>query len=178
MREKTLDEMILEAESKRGIDKNVFAPFLEQYGKLVMINPTKRKFRESVIDHHFYELMRQYSNNLEKENTLLMVLGFSFADEHIADITRRAANTNPTLHIVVFAYDDNAGESIQSNLKISEASSNNNIDIVTPASFKALNSESADSKIRDLVSGVTCFDFKAVNDLFRLISNGIVVYGK
>ena len=178
VREKTLDEMISEAESKRGIDKNVFTPFLEQYGKLVMINPTKRKFIESVIDHHFYELMRQYSNNLEKENTLLMVLGFSFADEHIADITRRAANTNPTLHIVVFAYDDNAGESIKSNLKISEASSNNNIDIVTPASFKALNSESADSKIRDLVSGVTCFDFKVVNDLFRLISNGIVVYGK
>ena len=178
VREKTLDEMISEAESKRGIDKNVFAPFLEQYGKLVMINPTKRKFRESVIDHHFYELMRQYSNNLEKENTLLIVLGFSFADEHIADITRRAANTNPTLHIVVFCYDDNAGEAIRSNLRIPAVCPNNNIEILTPTEFKKQNSGKADNEYQDFVDAVTHFDFKTVNDLFDLISNNIVVYGK
>ena len=178
VREKTLDEMISEAESKRGIDKNVFAPFLEQYGKLVMINPTKRKFRESVIDHHFYELMRQYSNNLEKENTLLIVLGFSFADEHIADITRRAANTNPTLHIVVFCYDDNAGEAIRSNLRIPAVCPNNNIEILTPTEFKKQNSGKADNEYQDFVDAVTHFDFKTVNDLFDLISNDIVVYGK
>ena len=122
--------------------------------------------------------MRQYSNNLEKENTLLMVLGFSFADEHIADITRRAANTNPTLHIVVFCYDDNAGEDIRSNLRIPAVCPNNNIEILTPTEFKKQNGGKDDNEYQDLVDAVTHFDFKTVNDLFDLISNNIVVYGK
>ena len=176
--EKSLDEMISEAKGMRGVTKDMFAPFIAEYRKMVMINPTKQKFKDSVIDHHFYELMRQYSNNLEKENTLLMVLGFSFADEHIADITRRAANTNPTLHIVVFAYDDNAGKSIESNLKISAECLNNNIDIMTPTVFKTQNSGNTDSKIQKFVDDIKNFDFKTVNDLFGLISNNIVVYGK
>ena len=37
------------------------------------------------------------------ENALLFVFGFSFADEHILDITRRALR-NPTAKVVMFAY--------------------------------------------------------------------------
>jgi hypothetical protein len=122
--------------------------------------------------------MRQYSNNLEKENTLLLVSGFSFADEHIADITKRAANTNPTLHIVVFAYDDDGGDSIRKNLKMSAVSPNNNIVILTPSVFKASNEYSLEDKYKKFAAGVTHFDFNTVNKLFDLISEGILVYGK
>ena len=113
--DKTMDELIAAASGLGVSDVDIYKPFLEQYSKLIMINPTKRKFRDSVIDHHFYELMRQFSNNLEKENTLLFVMGFSFADEHLADITRRAANTNPTLHVIIFAYDDGQKDVISNN---------------------------------------------------------------
>lgn len=176
--EKTLDEMIREADSKHLADADVFKPFLDEYHKLVMINPTKRKFKESVIDHHFYELMRQYSNNLEKENTLLFVTGFSFADEHIADITRRAANTNPTLHIVIFAFNDNDGNTIKANLKLADACLNNNIVILTPSSIKTINASSLEKQYKEFADNVTQFDFKTVNDLFAMISKGIVTYGK
>ncbi|MDO4214046.1 MAG: hypothetical protein Q4D10_07930, partial [Bacteroidales bacterium] len=128
--EKTLVEMVSEAEGKQLANSDVFKTFFEEYHKLIMINPTKRKFKESVIDHHFYELMRQYSNNLEKENTILFSAGFSFADEHIADITRRAANTNPTLHIVIFAFSDDDGDTIKANLKLTDVCLNNNIVII------------------------------------------------
>lgn len=178
VQEKTLDEMISEAKGLRGVTKDTFKPFRDEYRKMVMVNPTKRKFKESVVDHHFYELMRQYSNNLEKENTLLVVMGFSFADEHIADITLRAANTNPTLHILVFAYDDSAGNSIKSNLKALGVFPNNNIDIVTPTALKRQNCGNADSTTRNFVNDVKNFDFRTVNDLFALISNNIVVNGK
>jgi len=176
--DKTLEEMINEANGLHLANADVFAPFLEAYRKMVMINPTKRKFRESVIDHHFYELMRQYSNNLEKENTLLIVTGFSFADEHISDITRRAANTNPTLHVVIFAFDDAGGEDIKTNLKLHEVCLNNNIEILTPASFKAVNAGCQDKQYKSFVDGVEHFDFKTVNNLFELISKGISGYGK
>ena len=175
---KTLAEMITEAQGKGMANADVFKPFLEEYHKLVMINPTKRKFRESVIDHHFYELMRQYSNNLEKENTILFVSGFSFADEHIADITKRAANTNPTLHIVVFAFNDADGANIKANLKLPDVCLNNNIVILTPSSIKTINAVCDDKQFKDFVDSVTRFDFKTVNDLFAMISKGIVIYGK
>ena len=165
--DKTLAEMITEAGGKHMANADVFKPFLDEYHKLVMINPTKRKFKESVIDHHFYELMRQYSNNLEKENTLLFVSGFSFADEHIADITRRAANTNPTLQIVVFAFNDADGETIKANLKLHDACLNNNIAILTPSSIKTINAGCDDKRYKDFVNGVTQFDLKTVNDLLR-----------
>lgn len=176
--DKTLAEMITEAGAKGLANADVFNSFFEQYRKLVMINPTKRKFKESVIDHHFYELMRQYSNNLEKENTLLLVSGFSFADEHIADITRRAANTNPTLHVVVFGYNDGDGATINSNLKLPDVCLNNNIEILTPTVFKVHNENCQEEKYRSFARRVINFDFATVNDLFDLISQGIVVYGK
>lgn len=176
--DKTLAEMITEAEVKGLANADVFKPFFDQYHKLVMINPTKRKFKESVIDHHFYELMRQYSNNLEKENTLLFVSGFSFADEHIADITLRAANTNPTLHIVIFAFNDADGATIKANLKLHDVCLNNNIVILTPSSIKDINASSLEKTYKDFADSVTQFDFKTVNDLFEMISKGIVTYGK
>ena len=120
--------------------------------------------------------MRNLSN-LEKENTLLFVAGFSFADEHIADITRRAANTNPTLHVVVFAFNDEEGEKISANLKVSGSCLNNNITVLTPSGLKESNKDSQDSKCESFVDTVSQFDFETVNRLFELISGGIVTYG-
>lgn len=176
--DKTLAEMITEAKVKGLANADVFKSFFDEYHKLVMINPTKRKFKESVIDHHFYELMRQYSNNLEKENTLLFVSGFSFADEHISDITQRAANTNPTLHIVIFAFNDADGATIKANLKLHDVCLNNNIVILTPSSIKDINASSQEKAYKDFADSVTQFDFKTVNDLFEMISKEIVTYGK
>ena len=97
---------MVKAKATTLTDFRVYDSFLEAYEKLIMVNPTKHKFQETVMDMHFYELMRLYSNSLEKENSILFVTGFSFADEHIAKLTMRAANSNPTLQIVIFAYTD------------------------------------------------------------------------
>jgi hypothetical protein len=68
-----------------------------------IILPRKQKFEETVIDQTYYDLLRLYANELDKENALLCVFGFSFADEHILDITRRALK-NPTLQVLIFCY--------------------------------------------------------------------------
>lgn len=135
--------------------------FNQLYSKLVMINPTKAKFRETVVDYHFYELMRIYSNALERSSSLLIVAGFSFADEHIANITMRAANANPTLQIIVFAYNEDAKEDIKSILG-KKGICNNNISIISPQDFKdAAMRENPDTKDFE---GLKCFDFKSIND--------------
>lgn len=83
-------------------EKDIHNEYLKHYGELVMINPTKDKFRDTTSNFYFYELLRMYANHLEKENSVLFVLGFSFADEHIKEITKRVLKSNPTLIIVIF----------------------------------------------------------------------------
>lgn len=113
----SLVNMVKEAKellAGEGYDHKGVEEFIEKYNELVIVNPTKKKFSETVIDDHFYELMRMYSNALERENTLLFVMGFSFADEHILSITQRALKTNPTLLVVIYAYDKDAYDSYKS----------------------------------------------------------------
>ncbi|MFT6921926.1 MAG: hypothetical protein ACJA1C_000924 [Crocinitomicaceae bacterium] len=86
--------------------------FIVEYNNLLMINPTKEKFETTTRNLTFYELLRMYSNHLERENSVLIVFGFSFADEHIREITKRVADSNPTLLVVIFAFDLEAKEAI------------------------------------------------------------------
>lgn len=168
--EKTFDEVKTEADGiALMIPDDAYKDFFEAYNKIVMINPTKEKFKTSVLDYHFYELMRIYSNALERENSILFVMGFSFADEHIAQITKRAADTNPTLQVIVFAYSDEDEEGYKKNLQIEHGCSNNNILILTPSSFR----ESNQDKYNELCSKVCRFDLKTINLLFKEISKNI-----
>lgn len=84
--------------------------FLNEYKKLVIVSPTKRKFEQTLIDRNYYEMLRMLSNELEKENSVLLVVGFSFADEHIREIVARSLIQNPTLLVLDFCHSDNQAE--------------------------------------------------------------------
>jgi hypothetical protein len=103
--------------------------FKRKYEKLSIVNPTKDKFKETILNQTYYELLRIYSNELEKDNSILFVLGFSFADEHIRDLTLRVANSNPTLIIYIIAYDKSSYEDLKSKFIDIKY---NNIEIVSP----------------------------------------------
>ncbi len=105
---KTVDELLKVESPKKDSHDN----FLETYNELIMINPTKEKFKTTTVNYMFYELLRMYSNYLERENSVLFVFGFSFADEHIREITKRVAKSNPTLTIIIFAYSKAGKDSI------------------------------------------------------------------
>ena len=106
--------------------------FEELYLQLPIVNPTKDKFRMTLLNRNYYELLRMYANGLEKENSVLFVMGFSFADEHIREVTLRAADSNPTLTIFVFAYSSKAKEEIEERLDI-EHVKNSNIKVIGPS---------------------------------------------
>ena len=78
--------------------------FSEAYDRLVIVNPEKQKFATTVLTETYYELIRRFANELEKENSALVVHGFSFRDEHLRKLIVRAARTNPTLQVLVFCY--------------------------------------------------------------------------
>ncbi|HWH26279.1 MAG TPA: hypothetical protein VNT53_06505 [Pseudolysinimonas sp.] len=107
--------------------------FVNEYEKLAIINPTKEKFQTTVLNDNYYDLLRVLSNELEKENSVLMAMGFSFRDEHIKHLIVRAARSNPTLRVIVFCYDDAALAKVES--EIDEALvRNSNIVLVGPTS--------------------------------------------
>jgi hypothetical protein len=80
------------------------AEFTTAYDKLFIVNPEKSKFASTVLTETYYELIRRFANEMERENSALLVHGFSFRDEHLRSLVLRAARTNPTLQVVVFCY--------------------------------------------------------------------------
>ena len=78
--------------------------FLKNYDKLAIINPEKSKFNSTLLNSNYYDQIRMFANELEKQNSLLLCFGFSFADEHICQIIQRTVKSNPTLTIILFPY--------------------------------------------------------------------------
>lgn len=103
----------------------------EGYNRLGIVNPDKRKFATTVLNETYYELIRRFSNELEKENSVLFVHGFSFRDEHLRDLVLRAARTNPTLQVVVFCYSRGGLRDYKTLLADTEVK-NGNIQFVIP----------------------------------------------
>lgn len=86
--------------------------FWNEYDKLPIVNPTKWKFHETVFEEHYYQMLRLLSYELEKPDSVLIVFGFSFADEHILNLVRRSLS-NPTLTVFICCYDDSAASEFE-----------------------------------------------------------------
>ncbi|WP_270215471.1 SIR2 family protein [Clostridium butyricum] len=106
-------------------NENKYIDFTSTYKKsFKIVNPTKQKFSDTIVNKNYYELLRIYCNELERENTLLIAYGFSFYDEHIEDLTKRALN-NPSLILIVFSYTDEDKKRFEEKFKF-----NNNVWII------------------------------------------------
>lgn len=87
-------------------ENRILLDFTAKYtADLCLVNPTKKKFEETVLDLFYYELLRIFANELDRSNALLVTFGFSFEDEHILDLTRRALD-NPELILIISCYQD------------------------------------------------------------------------
>ncbi|WP_375496535.1 hypothetical protein [uncultured Jatrophihabitans sp.] len=127
----TTAQSLLEAEpAADGADR--IEAFLRRYEDLPIVNPTKAKFQQTVLNQNYYDLLRIFSNDLEKENSVLFLIGFSCRDEHIRELLVRAARTNPTLQIFIFAYKPASISEIEGRFA-GYQTTNGNIRVVGPA---------------------------------------------
>lgn len=111
-----LDEIELVYFDKKEKIENVREKLRNEF---VLIFPEKEKFEKTLYEEYYYQFLRQLSYELERDNTILIVFGFSFADEHIAEIIKRACN-NPTLKIYVFCYEKDTEKEIKKNLNVNK----------------------------------------------------------
>mgnify|MGYP004570721443 CR=1 FL=1 len=108
-------------------EKN-YSDFLDYYKmSFLIVNPTKEKFGDTLLNKNYYELLRIFSNELEKENSLLVANGFSFRDEHILDLVKRSM-VNPSLKILIFVYNESTIGDLQ---RLFGTPKNNNITYIT-----------------------------------------------
>lgn len=121
------------------VQKNNPGAVSNALAKRAVILPNIRKFESTLMDRVYFDLLRLYSNCMDRDNALLIAFGFSFADEHILDITRRALR-NPTAQLLIFAYSSaNVGAFSD------KFSQNRNVTVIdpgpgTPTDFKVFNS--------------------------------------
>jgi len=68
--------------------------------QFVMIYPATTKFEQTFSSPHF-ELYSRFISELKKKNTVLIVIGFSFGDEHINNAIINALKLNNSLKMVI-----------------------------------------------------------------------------
>lgn len=131
--EKEYERLKREASDKPALDLYKKAlEVISAIGKFQIVLPNKEKFASTVLNENYYAQLRRLTNQLEVRNSVLLVVGFSFADEHIRKLIIRAANINPTLHVIVFCYSEESEKDIIRNLdKDLHQLINNNITTVT-----------------------------------------------
>jgi hypothetical protein len=114
----------LESLEKVAVDRSQkLKGFYEEYKNLLIINPEKTKFHHTVLNEYYYSMLRLLSYELERDQTILLVFGFSFADEHISRLILRSLN-NPFLQVYIFCFSGGAEQSIKKNLGIDDKVSN------------------------------------------------------
>lgn len=68
--------------------------------KAVLIYPNSSKYERS-YEMPFFELVSRFQNSLRKENTTLLIVGYSFNDDHINRILRESIKSNANLEVFV-----------------------------------------------------------------------------
>lgn len=98
----------------------------------VVVEPNGLEGQETFLNNHFHEMLRVFQMELDKPQTVLFVIGFSFQDDHIAKMINRSLQ-NPELLIYVFAFCDSDEENFLKNLKRDSAP--RNLRILCPRLF-------------------------------------------
>lgn len=97
--------------------------------KPVIVIPDGRESATTFENNHFHEMLRVFQLELDKPQSVLFVIGFSFQDKHIAKMVLRAVQ-NPELMVYIFGYTDADKNVFLNNLNID--SELPNLKILTP----------------------------------------------
>lgn len=128
------NDVIADINELAELSKDELAELIVEIEKLQIVLPTKKKFQTTLIEEHYFSMLRLLSYELEKEQSALIIFGFSFYDEHISDIIQRSLN-NPNLLVFIMCYQDGTMEDIVSRFNFSSQAVPNNIVFIEPKDF-------------------------------------------
>lgn len=92
------------------------------YDNPMIVPPTGYEEQETFINNYFHDMLRIFQIELDKPQSVLIIIGFSFQDKHIAKMVKRALQ-NRELIVYLFVY-EGYGKKILDNLKLRDIPSN------------------------------------------------------
>ena len=95
----------------------------------VVVKPTGIEGQETFLNNHFHDMLRVFQLELDKPQSILIVIGFSFQDRHIAKMLNRSLK-NPELNVFIFCYSEFDKQTIFTNLSLSDYP--RNLNVITP----------------------------------------------
>ncbi len=122
----------------------------------IIVKPDGYEATTTFENNHFHEMLRIFQMELDKPQSVLFVIGFSFQDKHIAKMVKRAVQ-NPELMVYAFGYTDNDRKIYLENLNFENERPN--FKILTPKDFN----EAYTNKHMDNMSGEEWFSFTLPN---------------
>ncbi|WP_235020727.1 SIR2 family protein [Pediococcus pentosaceus] len=135
-----------------------------------IVKPTGIEEKDTFLDNHYYEMLRIFQLELDKPQSVLFIIGFSFQDKHIVKMMKRALQ-NSELLVVVFGYLDGDKDTYLSNLDIDMMP--RNFRIYTPENFNKIHltkNENGNvyysfelSNLTDIINGASVEDLKDGN---------------
>ncbi len=72
----------------------------------VIVKPDGHESRATFEENYFHDMLRIFQTELDKPQSVLFVIGFSFQDEHIVKMMQRALR-NKELNVYIFCYSNN-----------------------------------------------------------------------
>ena len=124
------DEKIVYSDGSRiadDLDTKTGDDFNNGYNQIAVINPNSEKHFETVLNTNYASMLRKFTLELEKENSILIIIGFSLEDKHIKNLLYGVMKSNPTLIVVYFSYSRYDGT-----LDKFEESKNPNLYMISP----------------------------------------------
>lgn len=99
----------------------------------VVVSPDGHESRETFEENYFHDMLRVFQTELDKPQSVLFVIGFSFQDKHIAKMMRRALR-NKELNVYIFCYSNDTEDTIRKNLECG-TSDTKNLKFIRPQDF-------------------------------------------
>lgn len=100
----TVDDSLLNIKNSIREDYSEFVNILNE---LSIVKPSKNKFSETVLEEQYYQMLRIFIQEMERNQSVLIAFGFSFEDEHIRSILKRSLS-NPNLLVYIICFDEKA----------------------------------------------------------------------
>lgn len=134
----------------------------------VVVKPTGLEGQETFLNNHFHDMLRVFQLELDKPQSILIVIGFSFQDKHIAKMLSRSLK-NPELNVFIFCYSDSDEQTILTNLGLIDCP--RNLNVITPneleGKYKSKHEIKDESKDE---SDWFSFDISNLTELLRDVS--------
>lgn len=130
----------------------------------VVVKPTGIEGQETFLNNHFHDMLRVFQLELDKPQSILIAIGFSFQDKHIAKMLNRSLK-NPELNVFIFCYFESDKQTILTNLGLSDCPKN--LNVITPNELE----EKYKSKQKSEDGGEWfSFDLSNLTELLRDVS--------